>query len=111
MEEIWKEVKGHPGYYISNKGRLKSTKGNGHPNCYSEKILPGGINHKGYIHVHLSNKGKVKKYMLHRLVLEHFKPNVDNLPTVDHIDRNKTNNSLENLRWASYLDQAKNRRY
>ena len=38
-----------------------------------------------------------------------FIPNVNNEPTVDHIDRNKQNNEVSNLRWASYVEQANNK--
>ena len=53
------------------------------------------IKQSGYIQVYLN--GKTYKY--HRILAKHFIPNPDNLPEVDHIDRNKVNNSLENLRW------------
>lgn len=48
------------------------------------------------------------KIMVHRLVAETFIPNPDNKPTVDHIDRNPSNNDVSNLRWADYSDQAMN---
>lgn len=48
--------------------------------------------------------------MVHRLIAETFLPNPNNLPTVDHIDRNPNNNVLSNLRWASYSDQNRNKR-
>ena len=38
-----------------------------------------------------------------------FIPNPDNKPTVDHIDCNKSNNSLDNLRWATYQEQNWNK--
>lgn len=45
---------------------------------------------------------------VHRLVAETFIPNPDGKPTVDHIDRNTTNNSLSNLRWATHSEQREN---
>lgn len=45
---------------------------------------------------------------VHRLVSETFIPNPDGKPTVDHIDRDTTNNSLSNLRWATHSEQREN---
>ena len=59
----------------------------------------------GYVQIHL-NRGT---YRLHRILARHFVPNPDNLPEVDHIDRDKTNNSIENLRWVSASENIRNR--
>lgn len=59
---------------------------------------------KGYRQVRIGGK----LYQVHRLVAETFIPNPENLPTVDHINRVKTNN-VENLRWASHKMQIDNR--
>jgi hypothetical protein len=48
-------------------------------------------------------------YMVHRLVAETFIPNTENKPTVDHIDRDATNNHVSNLRWATHSEQNYNR--
>ena len=50
-----------------------------------------------------------KPLYIHRLVAKAFIPNPYNKPTVDHIDRNPRNNHVENLRWATYREQSKNR--
>ena len=55
--------------------------------------------------VDLYENNKGKKRTVHRLVAEAFIPNPDNKPTVDHIDGNRTNNSISNLRWATYSEQ------
>lgn len=51
---------------------------------------------------------KKKNYSIHRLVAETFIKNPNNYPTVDHIDRNPSNNDVSNLRWASYSMQMRN---
>lgn len=71
---------------------------------YSEQNWTYGTSHRGYMHI--TRKGR--KYYIHRLVAETFLPNPNNLPTVDHIDRNPSNNRVENLRWASRKTQSDN---
>lgn len=51
--------------------------------------------------------GKVRK--IHRLLAEHFIPNPDNKPFVDHINRDKFDYRLENLRWVSFQENTWNR--
>lgn len=61
---------------------------------------------KGYLRVGVGGK----QYPVHRLVAETFIPNTKNKPTVDHKDRNRYNNSVDNLRWATHQEQAENTR-
>ena len=89
MLEIWKLIEGHPNYMISNHGRIYSLK---------RKIyLKPALNNHGYYYVNL-NKKSIK---VHRLMAENFIPNPLNLEMVDHIDRDKKNNQLNNLRWVT----------
>ena len=111
MKEIWKDIKDYEGLYqVSNLGRVRSvdryvkSKGNS-KRLVKGKILKLYINNCGYCFVLL--KGKC--LLVHRLVAETFKPNPHNYPTVDHINRIKTDNRVENLRWAPWELQAKNR--
>ena len=73
----------------------------------SSRISFGGKNGKkaSYLRIHIGSKW----YLVHRLIAEAFLENPEGKPTVDHIDRNRENNRLENLRWASYWDQQQNR--
>ena len=64
------------------------------------KELRGNLSSNGYLMVTLSCVGrKPKQVALHRLLAIAFIPNPDLLSTVDHINENKTDNRLENLRW------------
>lgn len=54
---------------------------------------------RGYMRVTLYPSGIT--YSIHRLVAETFIPNNNNYPCVNHIDGNKTNNSVNNLEWCT----------
>lgn len=75
---------------ISNKGRYITI---------NKKISDGSLNDFGYREFHFDGN----KYQAHRLIMMTFKP-IDKPESyvVDHIDEDKSNNELENLRWATY---------
>lgn len=58
----------------------------------------------GYLHVKINGKA----YKVHRLVAQTFIPNPENLPEVDHINRDPTLNSKDNLRWTSSSGNSRN---
>ena len=60
------------------------------------------------VHGYRQVKYNGKPYYVHRLMAETFLPNPHNKPTVDHIDRNPSNNFLSNLRWATQSEQNEN---
>ena len=49
-----------------------------------------------------------KRYEVHRLVAETFIANPDGKPTVDHINRDRYDNRVENLRWSTQKEQVEN---
>ena len=55
----------------------------------------------GYLYVDLQHVGYKLKFPLHRLIATHFIPNPENKRTVNHIDGNKLNNTINNLEWAT----------
>jgi len=105
-KEIWKDISGYEGIYqVSNYGRVKriGKYRNQFKEWKSNKILmPGHKN--GYLICNLSKNNKTVCKMLHRLVAEAFIPNLDNKPTVNHIDGNRSNNEVSNLEWATYTE-------
>lgn len=96
MTEIWKSLDGivekGTNYEVSNLGRVRhSRKGNMLSITKSQR----------YAQVGLCEGGKLKKYLVHRLVALAFLPNPDNKPQVNHLDGNKLNNELSNLEWTT----------
>lgn len=114
IEEIWRDVINYEGLYqVSNMGRVRSldrwiTYKDGREALFKGKILHLNCNTSGYLEVHLCKQSKGKMIGVHRLVAQSFIDNVDNLPEVDHIDGDKTNNNVTNLRWVTHLDNCNN---
>ena len=99
-QEQWKPIQEFNGEYeVSNLGRVRSRK-----RYYGVvgRIMPQTIQCTGYYAVtfHMNNKAYCRK--VHRLVIEAFTPNPDNLPCINHIDGNKLNNHVSNLEWCTY---------
>jgi hypothetical protein len=63
----------------------------------------------GYLIVDFCGHCTHKSRLLHRLLAKAWIPNPENKPEVDHIDRNKQNNALSNLRWATPQENCLNR--
>jgi hypothetical protein len=82
-------------YFVRENGRVISTK-------YGKtKELKQFINNDGYYELCLQIDNKPFKFFISRLVAECYLPNPSNLPEVEHIDCNKSNNSVSNLEWVT----------
>lgn len=100
--EIWKPIKDYEGYYeVSNYGRVKSIGNRG-------RILKPKKGNNRYYYVILSKNGKPQTKRIHRLVAEAFIPNPDNKPYVDHINTDRNDNRVENLRWVTHKENMNN---
>lgn len=107
--EIWKDIVGYDGRYkISTQGNVMSMNYN---NTGKPKLLKQKINKKtGECEVKLSINNIAKDYMVARLVAIHFIPNPLFKEEVIHISKNKTDNSVKNLKWA-YHSESKHHMY
>jgi hypothetical protein len=97
--EIWKNITingiTYDNYYVSTLGRFKNSKG-----IIMENYKP---HHTVYIFVRVN----IKKFSLHHLVASTFIKNPHLKPVVNHIDGNKTNNSVANLEWVTISENNK----
>lgn len=106
IEEVWKDVKHYEGLYqVSNFGRVKSLgrwkDNHSKKQWVEEKYLIQRNNGRGYLAVDLNKNNKTKREYVHRLVALTFIPNPEHKPQVDHIDTDRQNNRVENLRWVT----------
>ena len=69
----------------------------------------GSKSNNGYKRVNLTCiDGKNRDFLIHRIIAYLFIPNPENKPEVDHIDTDRTNNRIENLRWATSSENSRN---
>lgn len=95
IEEIQPDGKEHPdypGYIVTRDGRIYSTKTN--------KFLVQKSHPSGYLRVNIT-KGKLVDIAVHTLVASTYLERTSDKTQVNHKDRNKCNNCIENLEWVS----------
>ena len=100
VNECWRSIDGYINYQVSNLGRVR--------NSNTGRILTGSRNSFGYLTVSLSKDKSSSTQSVHRLVAREFLENPGNKTSVDHIDRDKTNNNITNLRWATQSENLGN---
>lgn len=103
MEEIWKSITGYDGAFeVSNfdnfrsKDRMVQSRW-GKPRSYKGKPLKLENTLDGYLRISLMQNSIKTRYLCHRLVAQESIPNPDNKPFVNHLNRNRSDNRVENL--------------
>lgn len=100
----WRTITTHPTYEVSNAGEVR--------NVVTGKVLKNRFDKDGYHRVNLYDLHKnMTTGRVHRLVAQYHIANPDNKLYVDHVDRNKTNNAVSNLRWATQIENEANKDY
>ena len=90
-------------YEISNLGNIRRKLNNG-----NFKIINGSIQNRGYRYFQLIRDGKRINHFYHHLVAKHFIGERPDKYDIDHIDRNKLNNNVNNLRYISHKENCCN---
>lgn len=93
----YEEVKNHPGYYINKTGSLYNFK--------SKRFISTTIKN-GYMRYNVD----WKRRLVHEVLADQYIPNPNHYETIDHIDCNKLNNSIDNLEWVT-REENKRRAY
>lgn len=113
MTEIWKDVVGYEGIYeVSNFGNVRThknkrswSKRHNTWRYWKQRYLKNKTPNGRDVRVSLWKNGKVKDWLVHRLVAYAFIPNADETKnSINHIDGNPKNNNVENLEWCNHKE-------
>lgn len=90
-------------YYVSNFGNVRRLLHNG-----TYRVINCSVNNRGYKYFQVQRQGKRMNKLVHHLVAQVFIGERPNNDEIDHIDRNKQNNRVENLRYVSHRINLQN---
>lgn len=111
MKEEWKDIKGFEGIYqVSNYGIIKSLDRYDSRNRFRKgRIMPLLLNTDGYFQLKLCKDGRYNTVAVHRIVAKHFLeyPIDGKIYEVNHIDRDRTNNRVDNLEYLTHKENVR----
>tara|TARA_R110000851_G_scaffold29_1_gene105 strand:+ start:26 stop:394 length:369 start_codon:yes stop_codon:yes gene_type:complete len=110
--ERWLPVKGYENaYHISDHGRVRSLhKVNPHNGrVWPEALLKIQLHTKGYAAVWLGKDNKSRKFFVHRLVAIAFIVNPEAKDYVNHINKERLHNHVDNLEWLTHEENMHHR--
>lgn len=96
---MWRKIPNWEEYEVDETGKVRNT--------LTGNTIVGDTNNAGYQRICCYRNKHKQRFFRHRLVAELFIDNPNNLPEVNHIDGDKTNNSVTNLEWC---DKSHNER-
>lgn len=115
MQEVFIDIPDFVGFYqASNLGNIRSidrtyTDKNGITQHYKGRTLKAYENEKGYLQIRLSKCGVQSTKYVHKLVAQAFLGECPEGYEVDHINRDNTDNRVENLRYVTHPENCFNR--
>ena len=104
----WKLISEIPGYedYTNYELNIAGELRNRKTGCIRKWSKDKG----GYLQAYLTQKGFIGKGIKkHIAICRLFKPNPENKPEIDHFNRNRFDNSFDNLRWVTHEENNQNR--
>lgn len=99
--ELYFPIKGYERYSVSTSGHVR--------NNDTGRILKPSIATTGYCVVGLRKNNISKTINIHKLVAEKYIPNPLNYKCITHIDGDKSNNNINNLKWSETNNMVKKR--
>lgn len=93
-----KRIKDYEDYAITDDGKVISYK------YKTPRVMKTWYQKAGYENIKLCKNNQTKHFLIHRMVAEAFIPNPNNLPEVNHKNKNRQDNRVENLEWCTRIE-------